>query len=457
MNEGLRAGVGRSVITPPLGTSLLGLLHDRKAEDVEDELYAKALVLDDGQTPIAIVLLDVITILAQDVAQIRQLVEEHTHIPGENVLVACTHTHTGPATFSMAGIERDEAYCAWMVKRAADSVRLAVRPLQPALAAGGVGQVEGISFCRRFLMADGTVRCNPGANNPDVRHVMGTVDPQVGVLYVETADGVPLATVANFSLHYVGTDNSLAVSADYFGHFERVMQRVKGADFTAMLMNGAQGHTNNVNIYDPARLRGSAQARRVAETLAGEVMGVIGRLKPEPHLPLGVETRRLTFKRKEVTEDDVRIAHEILAGSGATASGDAGPVGDGPGPFSWVVGHPIPPKTRPVYALETIEVSKLPLHLETELQVLRVGDTAIIGLPGEFFAEIGLDMKARSRAAHTFVVGLANDFIGYVPTDEALREQGGYETWTSRWSLPDVGTGKLFTDAATDMIAKLFE
>ncbi len=444
--ETLRAGVGRLVITPPLGTSLLGLLHDRKAADIEDDLFAKALVLDDGRHPVAIVLLDVIAVLARDVAKIRQRVEEHTHIPSTNVLVACTHTHTGPATFSMAGIERDEAYCEWMVERAADSVRLAVQRLQPARAAVGVGQAEGISFCRRYLMSDGTVRCNPGANNPDVRHVMGTVDPDVGVLYVETPEGAPLAAVVNFCLHYVGTDDSLAVSADYFGHFERAMQRFKGADFTAMLMNGAQGHTNNVNIFDPPTRRGSAQARHVAEILAGEVTRVIGGLKTEPDPTLGAAATRLTFKRKEVTKDDERIAREILAGA----------ISGGPGPFSWVVGHPIPPRTRNVYAIETLEVAKLPLHLETELQVLRVGDAAIVALPGEFFAEIGIAIKERSSASKTFVVGLANDFIGYVPTDKALSEEGGYETWTSRWSLPDVGAGSLFSDASADIITRLF-
>lgn len=446
MEEGLRAGVGRLVITPPLGTSLLGLLHDRKAADVHDDLFARALVLDDGDAPLAIVLLDVITILGKDVAKIRERVEQHTHIPRTNVFVTCTHTHTGPATFSMAGIDRDESYCDWMVEKAVDSVRLAVQRLQPARLAVDVGQEDRVSFCRRFLMADGTVRCNAGRGNPDIRRVMGPIDPDVGVLYVETLAGKPLAAVVNFCLHYVGTDDSLAISADYFGHFERVMQRIKGPDFTTLLMNGAQGHTNNVDVNDPDQEGGHAQARRVAEILAGEVTRVIGGLRPNSHCSLGVASSKLTFKRKEVTEEDLRVAQEILAGA----------TSDGPRPFSWVVGHPLPQGSRRVYALETLEVAKLPLHLETELQVLRVGESAILGLPGEFFAEIGLDIKGRSKADKTFVVGLANDFIGYVPTDQALRKEGGYETWTSRWSLADVGAETLFADASIELIDRLF-
>lgn len=449
MAESLRAGVGESVITPPLGASLQGALHDRKAVDVHDDLYAKALVLDDGAHPIALINLDVIAIMDKDVAALRARVAELTHIPAENVMVGCTHTHTGPAMMTMAGIVHDQAYIDWLVGKAADSVKLAVNRLQPARVGTGIGREESLSFCRRFRMADGTVRFNPGRGNPDTLEPTGPIDPDVGVLYVEALDGTPIGAAVNFCLHYVGTDDGLAISADYFGHFAAVMRKIKGAHFTSLLFNGAQGQINNVDVNDPDQPGGHRQAQRVAEVLAGEVTRVIGKMKLSTELPLGSSTKRLTFKRKEITEQDLEIARRII-------NGDALDAEAAKGPFSWVVGQPIPESLRQVYAEECIAVAELPKEIQTELQVIRVGDAALVSLPGEVFVEIGLNIKATSSAPKTFAIGLANGFIGYTPTDVALQEEGAYETWTSRWSLPDVGAEAILVDAAQELTADLF-
>lgn len=446
MAESLKAGTAELVITPLLGSSLQGHLHDRKAVDVHDDLYAKALVLDDGACPVALVLLDVICITEKDVASIRALVAEHTHIPAQNVLVACTHTHTGPAMLTMAGIQHDPKYIDWLVRKAADTVRIAVKRLQPVRVGTGIGHEDGLSFCRRFRMADGTVRFNPGRGNPDIIEPTSPIDPDVGVLYVETFDGTPLAAAVNFCLHYVGTDDPLAFSADYFGHFAAVMRRLKGPQFAALLFNGAQGQINNVDVNDPHQPSGHKQARRVAETLAGEVMRVIGKMKLSSDVALGAAVAPVTLRRKTVTDRDLEIARQILAGGGQEHKA----------PFSWVVGQPIPPALRAVYAAECLAVAQMPPQLQTEMQTIRVGDTALVTLPGEAFVEIGLQIKARSRAPKTFVIGLANGFVGYVPTDKALKEEGGYETWTSRWSLPDVGSEGILVETAQGLIEKLF-
>ncbi len=449
MAESLRAGVGECVITPPLGASLQGALHDRRAVDVHDDLYAKALVLDDGVHPIALVYLDVIAIMDRDVANLRARVEELTDIPGEHVMIGCTHTHTGPAMMSMAGITHDQEYIDWLVGKAADAVKLAVNRLQPARVGTGVGREESLSFCRRFRMADGTVRFNPGRGNSDALEPTSPIDPDVGVLYVEALDGTPIAAAVNYCLHYVGTDDGLAFSADYFGHFAQVMRNIKGESFTTLLFNGAQGQINNIDIHDPQPLSGHKQARRVAEILAGEVTRVIGkmRLTEEPKLDSAVT--KLTFKRKEIRQQDLEIARRIINGETLEPELDKGP-------FSWVVGQPIPESLRPVYAQECLAVAKLPEQIETEMQAIRIGDTALISLPGEVFVEIGLNIKATSSATKTFVIGLANGFIGYTPTDVALKEEGAYETWTSRWSLPDVGAEAILVDAGKELTGALF-
>lgn len=447
MAEPLRAGAAQLDITPLLGTALAGSFHPRPAQDVDDPLYAKALVLESGATRLAIVALDLISILRQDVQTIRALVAERVGIPPQNVMIGCTHTHTGPATRSSHSVTRDESYMEWLVYRVADSVQMAARRLRPVRIAWGKGEQHDISFCRRYRMRDGTVRMNPGRGNPDIVEPTSPIDPTVGVLYVEDLDGRPVAVLAQFSLHYVGTDNSHAISADYYGHFAAVMRRHLGEACLPLLLNGTSGQINNVNPFDPNQERGHAQARRVASALAGEVLKVMGRMRLQETAVLGALATEVELRRKEVTEEDVRIAQQILAGN------DPLP---GKGPFSYVVGQPIPEALRPVYAAHVPRLYAMPPTITSEVQVLRIGESAWVALPGEIFVEIGLAIKQQAPVPDTFVVGLANDSLGYIATDKALTLEGGYETWAGTGTPVGLGAERVLTEAAVKLLGELF-
>ncbi|HKG25489.1 MAG TPA: hypothetical protein VKB09_07555, partial [Thermomicrobiales bacterium] len=201
----LRAGTGVTTITPPLGTPLSGHFEYREAATVADDLTARALVLDDGATRLALVVCDLIRLPASMVACARDRIAARTRIPADNVLISATHTHTGPATYSGQGnageppvrpdgpeptyplISRvaggllsapaDPAYVDWVAGRIADSVALACARSVPARLATGATDVAGVCFNRRYRMRDGTVVFNPGINNPDIVDVAGPVDP----------------------------------------------------------------------------------------------------------------------------------------------------------------------------------------------------------------------------------------------------------------------------------------
>lgn len=441
MAQTLQAGAAQTDITPLLGAFLTGTFSRRPAEDIDDPLYSKAVVIDNGEARVGIVVLDLIAVPRDVVQRIRALVTEHVGIPPEHVMIACTHTHTGPQTRLGGREPRDEAYIDWLVHRVSDSVRLAVRRLQPARLAWGEGEQHDISFCRRYLMKDGTVRTNPGYNSEILRPV-SPIDPTVGVLYIEDLQGNPLCVVTRFSLHYVGTDNSLAVSADYYGHFANVMRRHLGDKVVPMLLNGTSGQINNINpLAPPRKTRGHAQALRVAKALAGEVMKVIYRLEPAQECVLGGASTMARLPCKNVTDEDRKIAEQILAGSDPRPN---------EGPFSFVVGQPIPASMRPHYARL---VRDMPAYMEGEVQALRIGASGWVGLPGEIFVETGFEIVEASPAAHTFVVGLANDSLGYIPTDRALTEEGGYETW----GRAGVGAAAALRDASVSLLRELFQ
>ena len=428
----LQAGAATSNITPWLGVTMPGSFYPRYGEDVHDELLAKALVIDNGDVRIAMVTCDLIAIPEAIANAVKARIEERCGISPECVMVNATHTHSGAGVSNLLGMGEDEGYTTWLPLKVADAVELAVKRMQPARAGFASVMEDRISFYRRWLMKDGTVRMNPGLNNPDLVRPMGEIDPELAMMYVEGVDGTPISVVASFSLHYVGTGNVGQVSADYFGQFFNLMRHYLGGNCVPILWNAASGQINN-NDYSGERIwqdRGHTRARRMANVLAGHVLTEIQLMDLDEELALEAVTGTLEFSRKVITETDLDIAEQILAGGYEYEEG----------PFSWVVGQPVREDRVGVYARQCQRLAALPEQMTAPVQAIRLGDAAILALPGEIFVETGLRIKAQTSASPLMLVSLANGYIGYVCTDEALTQEGGYETWASLSSLGGVGT-----------------
>ena len=432
----LKAGSATANITPPLGTAIPGGFRARYAENVDDELFAKAIVLDNGETRIAMVTCDLIAVTEQMVDCAKQRIADRCGIPPDRVMVNATHTHTAVAIANLLGTPEDTDYTEWVPLKIADAVELAVWRLTPARVGFASVNEERITFNRRWHVKDGTVRMNPGVEHPDLVRPTGKIDPELTMMFVEAEDGTPLSAVANFSLHYIGTDNGNALSADYFGHFGRLMQRYLGETCVSLLWNAASGQINNTDFSGKRKwtTRGHRQAEKMANVLAGHFITEMQFMEMHETLPLSGELRTFTFPRKSITAEDLGLAERILSVPPGTYDDYE------TGPFSWVVGQPIPKALVDIYAMECQRVAKLPEHLTAPIQVLRLGEAAIVALPGEVFVETGVNIKAASDAAPLFIVSLANGYIGYICTDEALTQEGGYETWAAMSSLPAVGT-----------------
>lgn len=428
----LHAGAATSNITPWLGVTMPGSFRPRYGEDVHDELQAKALVIDNGDVRIAMVTCDLIAIPEAIANAVKARIQERCGISPECVMVNATHTHSGAGVSNLLGMGEDEGYTTWLPLKVADAVELAIKRMQPARAGFASVMEDRISFYRRWLMKDGTVRMNPGLNNPDRVRPMGEIDPELAMMYVEEMDGTPISVVASFSLHYVGTGGVGLVSADYFGQFFNVMRHYLGGNCVPILWNAASGQINN-NDYSGERIwqdRGHTRARRMANVLAGHVLTEIQLMDLDEKLALEAMTGTLEFSRKVITETDLDIAEQILAGGYEYAEG----------PFSWVVGQPVPKDRVDVYARQCQRLAALPEQMTAPVQAIRLGDAAILALPGEIFVESGLRIKAQTSASPLMLVSLANGYIGYVCTDEALTQEGGYETWAALSSLGGVGT-----------------
>ena len=429
----LRAGAARANITPPLGCAMAGYFNQRFAEDVADELQASAVVLTDDDTAVAICVLDIITADRDDLAIAKSRASELTGIPVENIFISCTHTHSGPSTLEHFNSPREHGYMHWAMERAGDAIKRAWNRLVEAEAGHASGACPQETHNRRWYMKDGTVRMNPGYQNPDAVKPAGPTDPEVGLLVVRDLDARPIAAVANYSLHYVGGPYDTSISADYFGYFARGLERMAGAPFVAMMANGFCGDINNCDFTRPAPPMPHPfyQAERVGNRVAAAAYHAWQGIRDFSRTPrLGAAAAEVTFTRREPTAEELAAAQQYR--SAKTDPDDS----------DWV------------YAGELLAVAQEPLERLTPIQALRVGDLGICGLPGEIFVEYGLQIKQRSPFSRTLTVELANDYIGYCPTDKALAE-GSYETRLARTAKAAAGTEGLFVDTCVDLLNRL--
>jgi len=438
----LKAGAGRSVITPTIG----GWVH----RDVHDDLYAKALVLESGGVSIAIVLCDLGSVTKADADPAKELAAAVTGIPREHILIAATHTHYTPWGGDRS--EHGRAYFGWLAGRIADAIRLAQNRLQPAKLAHGAGAVPGEVFNRRYWMKDGSVVFNPldcrcrtedGSyrdvwRREDIVRPAGPTDPEVGVLVVMDEQERPLAVLANYALHYVDTPDYDCISANYFGQFERTLQRMAGCDFVGMLMNGTCGDVNNVDYLGepkPEQPYPRWNMERVSDVVAAEVYRVWRSLRRSSYQTVGalaVANDWFVLRHREVTPEQRQWAESLLAQPEPDSFGDQ----------QWL---------ERVHASAIRRVAEYGPQRQTQIQAFRIGDLALVGLPSEVFVEVGLEIKRRSPFARTLVVELANDSFGYIPTDKAFSE-GSYETLNS---LAAVGTAPAMVESAAGLLAEL--
>ncbi|MBO0699490.1 MAG: hypothetical protein J2P46_13930, partial [Zavarzinella sp.] len=197
----LKVGAAAVVITPPEGTPLAGYYSERGSKTVLDDISAKAIVLQVGDTKAALVVCDLISLPRHVVTEARRQIEHATGIPGSHVMLSATHTHTGPvlaresALDELVGATSDLGgrYTEKLPELIARSVSAANQKLAPARASAALGKEEGLSFNRRYLMKDGSVSWNPAKRHPEIVRPAGPIDPDVGVVYFDSPKNAPVA------------------------------------------------------------------------------------------------------------------------------------------------------------------------------------------------------------------------------------------------------------------------
>ncbi len=432
----LKAGSAQVNITPPVGTTLVGQWAARKSTDVHDELFANALVMDDGKNRVAMVSCDVLSIGNTSKQAIRDAIERETDVDPDHVFLCATHTHTGPAVVSALGTNADEIYTEQFIKMVAGSVKMANDRLEDVDLGIGSGSAPGWAFPRRYWMKDGTVKMHPRKGDPNIVRVQGEADPELNVLYVKNKADEAIAIMVNFACHATVVGGDRVISADYPGAIRDNIKKLVGQKTVVLFGNGPCGDVCQIDVENPARSEsGHAWRARMGLALACEAVKVMAATDPLPPEEIDMDVRKeyLDIPIREIPQKELAEACKTFANK----------------PLD-----PPPTKRDEIEKRELIllaeEREKDP-HAHAELMAIRIGKSAIVGIPAELFSGLGRQIKLASAYKPTFVIELANGCVGYIPTEEAF-PGGGYETELVRSSKLVPEAGKMVVQKAVELL-----
>jgi len=428
-----KAGCAQQIITPPVGVSLAGYFHDRVSKYVRDDLYARAIVLESEGIRLALVSLDLISVVEEITAPAKAYIEEEANIPPENVLICATHTHTGPEIRPNAVVSCSEEWVSNLPRLIADAVKKAADSMFAAILCSGRTEVHGYSFNRLFRLKDGYEQFGKRGRDEEVIKEAGPIDPELQTLGVADTDGNLRALAINFALHadVIGGGSADFISADWPGEIAQNIASVYGNDVVTLLLQGTCGDINH-SPHTPTNLpRGGPQkAVQLGRALAGAAMYATEKAEPMGNAELASRVDVLSIPYY-VRDETFMAEIEALKAKN-------------PGPFE-------------KYIIERTESWPYDgKNADVFVQAMRIGDIGLIGLPAEIFVRIGLEVKDFAPSPYTFVVELANARAStYVPTtDQAERGAYGAKPILSRWLCSDAG--RRMSDAAIVMLHQLW-
>lgn len=434
----MKVGSAKVDITPPLNIPHLAYVpRQGKFKGIHDPLYAKAFVFDNEETKLALISADSIgfcnDILGAGrsfIKEVRKRIFDRTGI--ENVMLATTHAHSTPETTGITrllDVPNSDKWLDVLIDQIVTSVELACNDIAEMSLKAGIGEANGIAKNRR-----------KGNISLDEQRTNGYIDESVGILLCESSNTSDV--LINFSTHPVTVQVQPLVSADYPGVATKLVENVIKNCRNCAFLQGAAGDINPVrddtrdfrdvelygNILGGEAIKVVSQLQAPNVELMKPILGAISKIielpsrdlpDPEPFR----QARLNALKEADLAQDD-ETRNRALRIAGYNQE-----------------------------TLKRIERGTEPIL--TEIQVFRIGNVAIVGIPGEMFVGLGLQIKRESPATYTFISETTNDWIGYIPTVGTYAE-GGYEIHPGPWSMTNEEGGQMIVRTAVGLIRELW-
>lgn len=443
--EPVNAGFAAIDITPPVGFRKGGGYGEVISTGVHDPLFAKIMVLKQGEIKAALVINDLLSVPADLSTQARKLASKKTGIPFSNIIVAATHNHGSPEYW---GSLRDIFHDAAVAKNGKDDKESInyqqklmdswVRGIvdanlnaKPVTLSKLITQQENTAFNRRFHMKDGSVRFNPRRGDPNILFPAGPVDKELPfLLFKDQQTNQPVGGLTVFAMH-TAVFGGKEFGADFPGHLQKKLRERFGENFISLFGEGTAGDINHVDINSKNNSDSVTISTTIGKRLGTTIISQLDRIQEieTPDLAVFNKTVNVPFQsvsKARYLEAKNQLLHQKTNGLSFLVKVAA-----------WRDCHR--------YHHSKSYGSKKPL----KVQVIRIdSDTAIVTLPHEIFVEIGITIKAASPFRNTIVLSLANDVDYYIPTRKAF-EEGSYEVTTCPL---DTGCGELLSATAIELL-----
>jgi neutral ceramidase len=421
----LKAGAAAEVLTADDAMVIGGGIGPGKAHGQEGELRTSAIVVGDANGGrVALIACDVLMIERDVLDRAAHRIERATGIPFDHILINATHTHHAPTTVTVHSYERDEAFTRQVEDKIVQAAEKAVRRLAPSTYLFRLGEESSVGKNSRLLLGDGTIFwIGP---RDDVVRPTGPFDPELPVLAFRRKDGGLEAVLFNHSTHTIGTQKPGVRSPSFYGLAAQELEKERGGTF--LFFEGASGSTHNLDV----------PAAEADYRIRQAVVAALDAAREQEWFGKAVDAIRkeITVNVRHFREEDDDRAVVAYCTKRIKNPGDARPV------------------------IENFRMARRKLAgrqgepRKTWVQAVRIGEVAIVGVPGEFFTVLGQEIKRRSPFRYTYVFELANDYIGYIP-DRPAYERGGYQTWTGLHSYVEAGTGERIVAEAVDLLGRL--
>jgi hypothetical protein len=449
---------------------------------VNDPCFAKALVLKSGDTTAVLVSVDAVAIggigrigngfLANVRQELGDLVDE--------VIINASHCH---------GIVRTD-----LQQLVVQAIREAAKNLVPVQVSAGVGSESRISENRRMFLKDGTqTDMRRAYSMPRDEEVVSTgpIDPQIGLLRLDRADGTPLAVVYQFACHPIMNPPSKGNSADYPGFASKVIEEATGA--MAFFVQGCGGDINPVHYKEVSR---PADAEPLGTMLGASVLAAMRRFEPQNDATLKISREVLQLPRAADFEkriENVETEQKTLVAALKPTNINFKTF------LPLLMQHRLFPDMPSHYAqgyldnaqpLQQLDADNKALveaylanlaimekltrlnanlallkkhladtlaanrpTLDAEVCGLRVGAFKLVTFPGEVTVQVGLNIKKAAQDANAHVSGYTNGYIWYTATEQQRRNTGYAQEDCDVMVAPE--WQKMFETKAVEVLKRL--
>lgn len=439
MSNSLIAGAASKVINNKLGTLIQGATVNQTARFIRDDLEANALYLNNGSESMLLVSCDLAGLLPEFISSARKAISRATGIKERNIIIACTHTHSGPSLLPTCynkslDYEYMEMLHQWLIELAKGAYKSACT----SKIGLGSGKAQ-IGYNRRLCWSDGTHTMHGDAKRQDFTGAEGPDDPQHLAIFIRNANGDLTCVVHNNTGHPASFYGRDFYSADFPGTARKYLREVLG-QIPILFFNGAFGDINidNLQSLNPYKESSEQKVSRTAHLLTGETLRLLHQAEfrddivirhsyKDIHIPVCLPDKEKLHQAEDtlkcVDNGQNVNAWDILFAHGTKLLHDQ-------------------------FGEKSLDI--IPLH------AIRIGEMAIATQPCELYCQFGIDIKRRSPAKYTGIFGLADGYNGYCPTMYGIIG-GGYSGEPIWWTRLSPEGGYLIVDTLSDLIRNLWK